>query len=46
MGCPYTLTSVKHVRSTIIKNMTINTPFEILDTSFEVLIEVQGRRTM
>ena len=46
MGCPYTLTSVKHMRSTIIKNMTIYTPFEMLDTFFEVLIEFQGRRNM
>ena len=42
MGCPYTLTSFKHMRSTIIKNMTIDTPFEILEASFEVYTEGQG----
>ena len=35
MEFPYTLTSVKHMRNTIIKNMTITTLFEILDVSFE-----------
>ena len=42
MGFPYTLTSVKHKRSTIIKNMRISTPLEILEASFEVHTEGQG----
>ena len=42
MGFPYTLTSVKHMRSKIIKHMRISTPFEILEASFEVQTEGQG----
>ena len=34
------------MRSTIIKNMTIDTPFEILEASFEVYTEGQGHRNI